>query len=211
MEGSRVIGPLCIIQARMNSTRLPGKMLRELGGETLIARAYRLACDAFHEANVVIACPGADGDAFRAAVPGAQVFAWAGDENDVLARFYHCAGRYRWNPQSVIVRWTPDDPFKVPAWCRAVAEGARYPVEQSVEAFTMATLARAQHTTALDDPVREHLGNHRQLTPFAPPPCPDGTWTIDTEEDLLAAGATLLGYEKRDDALWHRTEVRIPA
>ncbi len=187
-----MIGPLCIIQARLNSTRLPHKMLLTLGGETLIARAYRLACEAFGEANVVIACPGDDGDAFRAAVPDAQVFAWAGDENDVLGRFYHCAGRYRWNPQSVIVRWTPDDPFKDRWKCQAVAEGARFAVEESCEAFTMATLARAQHTTAEDDPVREHLGNHRTLMPFAPPPCPAGDgWTVDTEADLLAAQARL--------------------
>src|SRR5690242_10612729 len=41
------IPPLCIIQARLDSTRLERKMLLTLNGETLIARAWRIACEAF--------------------------------------------------------------------------------------------------------------------------------------------------------------------
>lgn len=197
--------PLCIIQARYHSVRFPGKMIATLGGETLIERAHRLAVDAFGTRNVVVAIPSTDDDTpLRAELDriGATVFSWFGDETDVLGRFYHCAGRYRWNPQSVIARWTPDDPFKEPDLCQRVAAGERFPVEQSCEAFTMATLARAQHTTALEDPAREHLGIHRVLIPFAPPPCPDGAWTIDTAEDLAACEQALAADDHHTAQLW---------
>lgn len=187
-----IIPPLCIIQARYGSTRLPGKMLEWLGGETLIARAVRLAREAFDPEHVVVAIPFADRDSplgVELDRADAQVFAWDGDEADVLGRFHHCAGRYRWHPQSVIVRWTPDDPFKDPALCARTAWGERFPVELGGEAFTLATLSRAFHTTSPEDLVpREHLGNHRTLFPFPPLPCPPGAgWTVDTAEDLAAA------------------------
>lgn len=185
-----VAPPLCIIQARYHSTRLPGKMLIPLGNETLIARAVRLARMAFG-GNVVVAIPKSDedgplGNELRKSV--AKIFAWDGDEANVLGRFHACATRYRWHPQSVIVRWTPDDPFKDPRACGYVAQGERCAVEIGCEAFTLATLDRAFHTTHADDVVpREHLGNHRTLFPFNPIPCPPGIWTVDTPEDYQMA------------------------
>lgn len=183
------VTPLIIIQARYHSTRLPGKMLLDLGGESLIARAVRLASSV---ATTVVAIPASDRDTpllMELVRIRAEIFAWDGDEADVLGRFHHCANRYRWHPQTVIVRWTPDDPFKDPALVRRTIEGERFPIELGAEAFTLAMLARAFHTTAPDDLVpREHLGNHRTLFPFPPLPCPPGEgWTVDTAEDLEAA------------------------
>lgn len=184
------MNPLCVIQARSRSTRLPGKMLLPLGGETLIARAHRLAVEAFGGSHVVVATPESDEHgplADELERIRATVFNWSGPEHDVLSRLYHCAHRYRWHPQSVIVRWTPDDPFKVPDLCCRTAEGERHPVELGCEAFTLGQLARAFHTTHLDDPTREHIGNHRGLFPAPPLPCPEGCWTIDTPEDYEQA------------------------
>lgn len=186
-----VIPPICIIQARLKSTRLENKMLLKLGGETLIARAVRLARMAFGALHVIVAIPKSDEDGPLGAelrCIGANVFAWDGDEANVLGRFHAAATRYRWHPQSVIVRWTPDDPFKDSEACRQTAEGMRFPVEIGCEAFTLAALDRAFHTTHADDLVpREHLGNHRGIFPFDPIPCPPGIWTVDTQEDYEAA------------------------
>lgn len=176
------VGPLCIIQARLNSTRLPGKMLLTLGDETLIARAWRVACEAFRPSNCVVMIPQGD-------VNGplheelrrikARVFpSIACDHADVLGGFYACAHTYRWHPDSVIVRYTPDDCFKTPYALRAVAEGRRLPVEEGGEAFTLAMLDHAQ-TNVTDLFKREHITD--ALFPFRLP-SPAHGMTIDTLE-----------------------------
>lgn len=188
-----MIPPLCIIQARYQSARLPGKMLLRLGGETLLARGHELACEAFGAGNVVVAIPASDdrgplGEDLRRIK--ATIFAWEGDEADVLGRFYYCAHRYRWHPDSVIVRWTPDDPFKDPAMCRRVAAGERLPVEQGAEAFTLAMLGNAHFGWEGYPANREHLTLSLFLT--APPPAPEGeVWTIDTPDDYERAKVRL--------------------
>ena len=43
---------LCIIPARYNSTRLPGKPLADIGGKTMIQRVYERACSVFEDVLV---------------------------------------------------------------------------------------------------------------------------------------------------------------
>ena len=182
------IPPLVIIQARMNSARLPGKMLLKLHGETLIARAVRLAGEAFGAEHVVVAIP--FGDA-QASCPlyeelrhiGATIHAVPRcAESDVLGRFHAIAHGLRWHPDSVIVRWTPDDPFKVPAACQRVARGERLPVEVGAEAFTLAMLDRAHEDAPRGSSGWEHITH--ALFPTAPSPyIGPKQMTVDTPED----------------------------
>lgn len=185
---------LCIIQARWNSTRLPGKMLLKLGEETLIERAWRIANECgqeLYEWVSVVAIPKADetgplGEELRRI--GAKVFAWDGPEWDVLGRFYYCAHHYRWHPDTVIVRYTPDDPFKTPGALRAAARGFRLPVEQGGEAFTLAQLDAAHWNWIKEDNAgtgREHITD--ALFPCRVPPYGIPGYTIDTLEDYEAA------------------------
>jgi len=180
--------PLCIIQARLASTRLPNKMLLRLGDESIIARAHRLACEAFYPANVVVGIPKLDvGGPLDEELQriGATVYAPDCDQSDVLTRFFMIAHHRRWHPDSVIVRWTPDDPFKEPALCRRVAAGERLPVEQGAEAFTLAMLSLAYSTA--DTPFnREHI-THALFGVIQAPTAPTGqVWTLDTPEDFNA-------------------------
>lgn len=222
--------PLCIIQARYNSTRIPGKMLLKLGDETLIARGFRIACAAFGYDNVIVAIPKSDEDGPLGnelgrlddpIIPpesriGAKVFAWDGPEDDVLARFYCCAHSYRWHPESVIVRYTPDDPFKTVSALRRVANGERLPVELGGEAFTLAQLyiahqrfhGRFFRVTDDDSVPREHITH--ALFQMAPPKPPPGVWTIDTQEDYEAAVAQVARQPVSSVILdvWHQCEVR---
>lgn len=151
------IPPLCIIQARYGSTRLPGKMLLKIGGESLIARAWRIACEAFGEANVVVAIPECDLEsALHAELRriNANVRTAIGvASDDVLGRFYEVAHSMRWHPDSVIVRYTPDDWRKNVAALRRVAGGTREPVEIGGEAFTLAQLDAAHERERATRPI----------------------------------------------------------
>lgn len=200
--------PLAIVQARIGSTRLKNKMLLDLGGRPLVWWAWKASVDAFGADNVVCAIPqsldneplvqaivGFGGNVYRSGVP----------ESDVLGRFHDCAHHFRWHPDSVIVRVTPDDPFKVPAMMRRVAAGERLPVELGGEAFTLDMLDQAHyawldlthnHEQKLHE--REHF-THAIFAglPLAPPP-PPGVWTVDTAEDLEAARARVTFFPTRE-------------
>lgn len=199
--------PLCIIQARLESSRLKHKMLCTLGGETLIARGWRLACEAFGRENVIVAIPASDapGPLYDELQNIGAVIFYHGmlDERDVLGRFWRCAHKYRWHPSSVIHRWTPDDWQKSPEVCRLVAAGWRYPVEIGGEAFTLAMLDEAQSREApirpmlvigsptpighTYNPNREHITHALFPTGAVAMLDTNEVWTIDTEADLLAA------------------------
>jgi spore coat polysaccharide biosynthesis protein SpsF (cytidylyltransferase family) len=183
--------PLCIIQARYNSTRLPGKMLLKLGGETLIERAHRMARDIFGRAHVIVAIPMSDENGPLGQELdriGALTISVDVPEADVLSRFYHAARTLRWMPESVIVRWCPDDPFKDAACVRRVIAGERLPVEQGAEAFTLGMLREAS-IRELHPHRREHLTY--ALFGVLPPPPPSGVWEINTRADYEAACAML--------------------
>jgi spore coat polysaccharide biosynthesis protein SpsF len=163
------IPPLAIIQARLGSSRVPGKMLLPLCGKPLIQHVYDLTARAFFPQHVVVACPADEANKpLRVAVEnfGGEVFAWEGPENDVLGRFHACAHRYRWHPDSVIVRVTPDDPFKDPGMMKRVAAGERLPVEQGAEAFTLGMLdaAQAREPYADNTPIRDCFATRAEFT-----------------------------------------------
>ncbi len=172
----------------MGSTRLPGKVLLKIDGMTLLERAWRTSCAAFGRDNVVIAMPDTPENqpiCSHGSAMLAQMFAWNGPEDNVLGRFYNCAHHYRWHPDSVIVRVTPDDWRKDAKSMVRVAAGERLPVEMGGEAFTLAMLDKAA-----DIFIKcEHI-THAIFPTFPPLPPSDGLpWSIDTQEDYVAAVA----------------------
>jgi spore coat polysaccharide biosynthesis protein SpsF (cytidylyltransferase family) len=185
---------LAIVQARMASTRLPGKVLLPLAdGRPILAHVYERAVAAFGKENVVVATPPSDAN-----IPigewciahGVPCLSPVLDESDVLGRFRAVARSYRWHPESVIVRVTADDPFKSPEAMRRVAAGERLPVEVGAEAFTLAMLdaaiARCDGLTAEQWPAREHITD--ALFPSRVPSPTDGQcWTVDTPADYERA------------------------
>lgn len=176
--------PLAIVTARMRSSRLPGKVLADCARRPLIAWATDAAIAAFGRANVVIATTADPENApivAWAKTAGVQCFVWDGPEADVLGRFAACAETYRWHPESIVVRVTPDDPRKRPDALRRVAEGVREPVELGGEAITLDTLQRIDRSPVSE---REHLTYAFFDRPA--PPAPDGHWTVDTPEQLAA-------------------------
>jgi spore coat polysaccharide biosynthesis protein SpsF len=96
-----------IIQARMGSTRLPGKSLMDLAGAPLVGRILERVKRCRRVDEIVLAIP--DGPADRALADlgrayGVTVF--AGSENDLLERYYQAAVAAR---ADVVVRLPADN------------------------------------------------------------------------------------------------------
>lgn len=120
-SGTRIVR--AVVQARTGSTRLPGKVLRPLGGRPVLDWVVTAAQKAPGLDEVVVATstdPGDDPVAERAALLGAAVV--RGPEDDVLARFTQAA---REHPCDAVVRLTADCPLLDPELVGLVAAAWR--------------------------------------------------------------------------------------
>ncbi|MEM9635800.1 MAG: hypothetical protein AAGA50_31055 [Pseudomonadota bacterium] len=102
----------CIFQARMNSTRLPGKSLMPLAGKPMVHRVVERAKRANRPHVFILAIPDTEMDdplVEVAAAAGVELF--RGDENDVLSRYSECA--HKWDLETV-VRIPADNPCPEP-------------------------------------------------------------------------------------------------
>lgn len=189
----------------MGSSRLPGKVLLEIEGQSMLARVVGRAGRARTIDRVIVATttrPQDDPLAEHARALGVDVF--RGEEDDVLDRYYRAAAEYALD---VVVRITSDCPLLDPDLTDAVvrllldAKGPvdyaantlrrTYPRGLDVEAVPFATLERVWRE-AVSFHERAHvfpyLYEHPELFHMA------GTadavdrsemrWTVDTAEDL---------------------------
>ena len=159
-----------ILQARMGSSRLPGKTLVDVAGRPLLGHLVDRARRIPGLERVIIATT--DRSADRAILDFAAaegLAAYAGSEDDVLDRFYQAATRFG---VAVIVRVTPDCPLLDPGVAGLVlrrfldARGGldyvsntqppTFPDGQDTEVFSAEALARAWREAALRS-EREHV------------------------------------------------------
>lgn len=198
----RVVG---IVQARMGSTRLPGKVLRELAGRPMLAWVCeRLSCsrllDGVGVATTVLPADDAIDALCRAR--GWQVH--RGSELDVLGRFRDAASKW---DADVIVRVTSDCPLIDPqvvdmvvATFLAVVPTSdyasntltrTYPRGLDVEVFSRVALEKAALEDA-DPATREHVTPYLYRHPdvFRLVDVKNAVdlsahrWTVDTPEDF---------------------------
>ena len=104
---SQSLRVILILQARMGSTRLPGKSMMPLAGEPLVGRILERVkrCTKFDD--IVLAIPDTDRDKPLSKLAnsyGVKVF--AGSENDLVDRYYQAA---LVNRADVIVRIPADN------------------------------------------------------------------------------------------------------
>src|SRR6185295_19854342 len=104
---------VAIIQARMGSTRLPGKALMPIGDATMLARVVERTRRAQRVDSVVVATTinPAD-DAIIDECAALDVAVYRGDEHDVLERYYRAALAH---DADIVVRITSDCPLIDPA------------------------------------------------------------------------------------------------
>src|SRR5581483_9721162 len=100
---------VAIVQARMGSTRLPGKVLADLGGDTVLARVVtRLECSKL-VSRIVVATTNSDQDcAILRECHRIGVSCFRGSEQDVLDRYYRAGREYN---AETVVRVTADCPL----------------------------------------------------------------------------------------------------
>lgn len=105
-----MVNTLCIVQARLTSSRLPEKVLMELGDSKLsILEHVNMRLNKSSQIDkVVFAIPDTLlNDKLADFLDKKKIEYYRGSENDVLGRFYHCAEKY--SPK-LIVRATCDNP-----------------------------------------------------------------------------------------------------
>jgi spore coat polysaccharide biosynthesis protein SpsF len=195
-----------ILQARMGSTRLPGKVLRPLLGRPLLGvicdRLARRRCGGQF---VVATTTLPQDDTIEAFCRAEGVACFRGDPLDVLDRYYRCALAFGFDP---VVRLTGDNPFvDVEEVDRLVAlqvacgapfshSFAPLPIGVGAEVFSFAALA-ASHAEGHEPQHREHVDEflienpdrfpfEKLLVPAAKRQ-PHVRLTVDTEEDFRRA------------------------
>ena len=100
---------VALIQARMGSSRLPCKMMLSLHGMPLIDWVVQRTAKATRLNHVVVATSDdTNNNVLEAYLKKQHVDVFRGDENDVLARFYHAATKAK---ATHIVRICADNPL----------------------------------------------------------------------------------------------------
>lgn len=103
---------VCIVQARLNSSRLPGKVLYELGGLPMIGfLLHRLQRSRTLDEVVLATSVEPANDALAATVQSMGFAVFRGPEDDVLARY---AGAALAHGADIVVRVTGDCPLVDP-------------------------------------------------------------------------------------------------
>jgi spore coat polysaccharide biosynthesis protein SpsF len=201
---------LAILQARMSSSRLPGKVLKPLAGQPLVLRQVeRLARARNIEQLVVATSVEPSDDPLAEALQGAGIAVHRGPLDDVLARFI---GALDAHPARDVVRLTADCPLIDPQVVDATIalhrdsgadytsntpETFSYPKGLDVEVVTAEALrAVAREETARE--AREHVTwaiwnrpDRWRIAWLKSPNADDGDirWTVDTPDDYAFATA----------------------
>lgn len=192
-----------IIQARMTSTRLPGKVLMDLNGVPMLRQVIaRVDAAGTIDQIVVATTVNATDDAVAEYCEANGIHFFRGSESDVLDRYYQAARHFG---ADIVVRLTADcpllDPLVIDRVVRAFLSGeydyvsntidVSYPDGLDTEVFSFPALERAWREAKLTS-EREHvtsyiwkhpglfrLSNVKHEKDFS-----KLRWTVDEPQDL---------------------------
>jgi spore coat polysaccharide biosynthesis protein SpsF len=214
-----------IIQARMTSTRLPGKVLMKVMGRPLLSYQIErlrfskiidkiiIATTTNKEDNPIVELARKEGLAF-----------YRGSENDVLGRYYQAAKKYN---VVHIMRLTADCPLIDPDICNSIADpyfengidyirtGETFAEGLDCEIIGFGALAKAWLEAKLKA-EREHvtlyLRNHPELfkTMIKENETDDSRYrlTVDVERDFLVVEAILENLYNGNDSYFTVREIK---
>ncbi|MBU2699170.1 spore coat polysaccharide biosynthesis protein SpsF [Sporomusaceae bacterium BoRhaA] len=195
-----------IIQARMGSSRLPGKILKQIGNKKLLDHIfYRLKFLEYPVTTILATTMSVRDDivAEYCALNGIHCF--RGSENNVLERYYLCAKQYEFQH---VIRLTADNPFidveeivrLINLHLRSQADYSHsftaLPVGVGSEIFSFAALKRCyllgkepHHVEHVNEYILDHPDEFKiaLLNVDKSKNRPDIRLTIDTPEDYKKA------------------------
>lgn len=211
-----------VVQARMTSTRLPGKVLMDLDGEPMLKRQLdRLRLCRSADAFVVATTTNPADDPLAELCAREGIGLFRGSESDVLSRYL---GAAREAKADVVVRVTSDCPLICPEICDKVVDALgdadyasntlrrTYPRGLDTEAFTFAALEKAARE-ATSAPAREHVtwrihtearGEFKIRSVEDSDDHSGLRWTVDQPEDLEAVRRLWTGLRLSDKTRGYR-------
>ncbi len=195
---------VAIIQARMGSTRLPGKVMKKLAGVPVIKQVFSRVCMIEGLSGVVVATSTLDKDDILAEFCASEnIPLFRGSEDDVLDRYVQAA---RQADAEVVMRITADCPFIDPRRSAEVLDlmlanpdcdyadnitPVTYPKGLDTQVVRRATLERLWEQC--DEPedrehvltyIREHPEAFITMTVNSPVDYSTHRWTLDLPEDF---------------------------
>lgn len=216
---------VCIVQARMGSSRLPGKVLKEICGRPMLDWVIRRAARAISLQQIMVATTiSASDDPILEFCQLNGIAGYRGSEFDVLDRYYQAALS---EEADVVVRLTADCPLIDPDLIDKTVNALHdqnadfaanrlpppyhrtYPIGLDVEAATFNALQHAWKNAG-ERYEREHV------MPFLYDPAHGMKfvvvdhdadlgglrWTVDTPEDLEFVRQVTRRLDCRDDFSW---------
>jgi spore coat polysaccharide biosynthesis protein SpsF len=223
--------PTCIIQARMGSTRLPGKTMKRIEGKTTLERVVERVRRASQIKQVVVATSELEQDDVIVDECERLGVDWfRGSESDVLMRYFEAAQYFKADP---IIRVTADCPLIDPGVLNALVVTFRdgkaafvtnnlektFPHGLDAEVFSMDLLGQAVMQTG-EDYDHEHVTQWMRAQPGAVNlRCPEDLSsiriTLDTPDDLSLIRAIFRAFKDKEfvttaDVQWliaHRPEL----
>ena len=211
---------LCIVQARMNSSRLPGKVLKKIGDKYLIEILLKRLAKSKMVSKIVVAISNSrKDDILESKVKKIGFDVYRGDENDVLNRFYKTSKVYKYN---TIIRLTGDCPlidpnlvdkvvnFYIENKCDYVSNvnPPTFPDGLDVEVFS-ADVLRQANKKAKTSFEREHvtpwIRGNKELSVLNfenDVNYSNNRWTVDQNEDLILISNILKEFKNNLDFGW---------
>jgi spore coat polysaccharide biosynthesis protein SpsF (cytidylyltransferase family) len=218
-----VTSTLGLIQARMTSERLPGKVLVDIGGQTMLERVVRRVQQSQRITGVIVATTTNPADeAIVAESERLGVRSIRGSEEDVLGRFADAANAVGGD---VFVRISADSPFidadvidliinrfisaDPPVDYASNKLEPTFPLGLDAEVFSRAALLRTaeeakepyerSHVTVY---MYQHPELFQLLAVKSSRDLHSWRWTVDTPEDLEFARAVFERLDGRNDFSW---------
>jgi spore coat polysaccharide biosynthesis protein SpsF len=193
-----------IIQARMGSTRLPGKVLKQIGGRPMLSYQIERLRNVVLADKIIVATTTRPGDdAIESFCRGENIECTRGSEDDVLSRYYEAAEKFN---AHTVVRITSDCPliesslvdlaigtFQSSPTCDYLSNmiAPSWPYGMAVEVVAETALREA-NLQSNDPREREHVtpfiywrpDRYRLRSLIMTPDLSSCRWTVDTPEDF---------------------------
>lgn len=220
---------VAIVQARMSSERLPGKVLREIAGKPMLEHVIDRAAQSQSVDDVIVATSGLSADDPIETFCSERGFrCFRGAEDDVLDRMYRAA---RWIEAETIVRLTGDCPLLDPRVIDRVVQtylqndfdyvtntlGYTYPDGLDVEVFSSSALEKAWRARS-SVVEKEHVTPYLRTSPSVRRGNVEAEgrngwdehrWTVDETRDLTFIREVYARLVEEDDPTSVTAVIRI--